>query len=55
MLNRGVAPQSIWDALMVGAGELLNARARHRFIALVTTTNALRFAYVPPPAMTRAG
>ena len=23
MLNRGVAPQSIWDALFVGAGELL--------------------------------
>ncbi len=23
LLNRGVAPQSIWDALLLGAGELL--------------------------------
>jgi hypothetical protein len=45
MLNRGVAPQSIWDALMVGAGELLMRQPGIVALHSVTSTNAMRFAY----------
>ncbi|HEY2883056.1 MAG TPA: hypothetical protein VGJ15_11495, partial [Pirellulales bacterium] len=45
MLNRGVAPQSIWDALMVGAGELLMRQPGIVALHAVTSTNALNFAY----------
>jgi len=44
-LNRGVAPQSIWDALHLGAGELLMRQPGIASLHAVTTTNALRFAY----------
>jgi hypothetical protein len=45
MLNRGVAPQSVWDALLVGAGELLARAPGIVALHAVTSSNALRFAY----------
>jgi hypothetical protein len=45
MLNRGVAPQSIWDAMQVAAGELLMRQPGIVALHAVTTTNALHFAY----------
>ncbi|MBI2825643.1 MAG: hypothetical protein HYX69_13245 [Planctomycetia bacterium] len=45
LLNRGVAPQSIWDALLVGAGELLARAPGIVALHAVTSSNALRFAY----------
>lgn len=44
-LNRGVAPQSIWDALFLGAGELLMRQPGLVALHAVTSTNALHFAY----------
>ncbi|QDU96644.1 twin-arginine translocation signal domain-containing protein [Lignipirellula cremea] len=44
-LNRGVSPQSVWDALHVGAGELLMRQPGIVGLHAVTTTNALHFAY----------
>ena len=44
-LNRGVAPQSIWDALFHGAGELLMRQPGLVALHAVTSTNALHFAY----------
>ena len=44
LLNRDVAPQSIWDALFVGAGELLVRQPGIVALHAVTTTNALRYA-----------
>jgi len=43
LLNRGVAPQSIWDALFDGAGELLLREPGIRALHAVTCTNALHF------------
>src|SRR5437667_3317818 len=43
MLNRGVAPQSLWDALFDGAGELLIREPGIRSLHAVTCTNALHF------------
>jgi hypothetical protein len=45
LLNRGVAPQSIWDALQLGAGELLMRQPGIVGLHAVTSTNALRYAY----------
>ncbi len=45
LLNRGVAPQSIWDALFDGAGELLLRQPGIVSLHAVTSTNALHFAY----------
>jgi hypothetical protein len=45
MLNRGVAPQSIWDAMQVAAGELLMRQPGIVALHAVTTSNALHFAY----------
>jgi hypothetical protein len=45
LLNRGVAPQSIWDALFVGAGELLVRQPGIVALHAVTSTNALHFAF----------
>lgn len=45
LLNRGVAPQSIWDGLLSGASELLMRQPGIVALHAVTTTNALRFAY----------
>ena len=44
-LNQGVAPQSIWDAFFLGAGELLIRKPGLTSLHAVTTTNALHFAY----------
>ncbi len=46
LLNRGVSPQSIWDGLFVSAGELLMRQPGIIALHAVTTTNALRFAFV---------
>ncbi len=45
ILNRGVAPQSVWDALHVAAGELLMRQPAIVALHAVTSTNALHFAY----------
>jgi hypothetical protein len=45
LLNRGVAPQSIWDALFDGAGELLLRQPGLIALHAVTTTNAMHYAY----------
>ena len=45
LLNRGIAPQSIWDALFDGAGELLLRQANIVSLHAVTTTNAMHYAY----------
>jgi hypothetical protein len=44
-LNKGVAPQSLWDALFTGAGELLMRQPGIVALHAVTSTNALAFAY----------
>ncbi len=44
-LNRGFAPQSVWDALFHGAGELLMCQPGLVSLHAVTSTNALHFAY----------
>ncbi len=45
LLNRGIAPESIWDALMCGAVELLMREPGIVALHAVTTTNALRYLY----------
>jgi hypothetical protein len=45
LLNRGVSPQSIWDAMFNGAGELLVRRPGIISLHAVTSTNALHFAF----------
>ena len=45
LMNRGVSAQSIWDALLVGSGELLARQPGIVALHSVTTTNALRFAF----------
>ena len=45
LLNRGAAPESIWDSLFQGAAELLMRQPGLVSLHAVTTTNALHFAY----------
>ena len=45
LLARGAAPQSLWDALHLGAGELLMRQPGIVALHAVTTTNALRYAF----------
>jgi hypothetical protein len=45
LLNRGVAPQSVWDALFDAAGELLLRQPGIVALHAVTSTNALHFAF----------
>jgi hypothetical protein len=45
MLNGGAGPQSIWEALMDGAGELMMRDPNIRSLHAVTTTNAMHFAF----------
>jgi hypothetical protein len=45
LINRGVSPQSIWDALFVGAGELLLRQPGIVALHAVTSTNALHYAF----------
>ena len=44
-INRGVSPQSVWDALLVGSGELLMRQPGIVGIHTLTTTNAMRYAF----------
>ena len=44
-LNRGVSPQSVWDALHVASGEMLMKQPAIVALHSVTSTNALHFAY----------
>ena len=45
MLNRGVAPQSLWDAVFVGAGELLMRQPAIVALHASTTSNAMHYLY----------
>jgi hypothetical protein len=45
LLNRGVGPQSVWDAVFAGAGELLMRQPGIVALHAVTTSNALHYAY----------
>ena len=45
LLARGVAPQSLWDAIFQGAGELLMRRPGIATLHAVTATNALHYAF----------
>jgi hypothetical protein len=44
-INGGVSPQSVWDALLVGSGELLMRQPGIVGIHTLTSTNALRYAF----------
>jgi hypothetical protein len=45
LLNAGVAPQSVWEAIFDGAGELMMRDPNIRSLHAVTTTNAMHFAF----------
>ena len=45
LLNKGVAPASIWDGLFLRRGRTADAAAGHRRPARVTSANALHYAY----------
>lgn len=45
LLNKDVAPQSIWEALFNGSGELMMRNPDIRSLHAVTTTNAMHFAF----------
>jgi hypothetical protein len=45
LLNRRIAPQSIWDGLFAGAGELLMRRPGLVSLHALTTTNAIHYAF----------
>lgn len=44
-LNKGVSPQSVWDALLTGGSELLMRQPGIVALHSLTTGNALKFAY----------
>jgi hypothetical protein len=46
ILNRGISPRSLWDALMGGAGELLMRSPGIVSLHAVTSTNALHQAFL---------
>lgn len=45
LLNKGVSPDSVWDGLFCGAGELLMRQPGIVGLHTLTTTNAIHFAY----------
>jgi hypothetical protein len=45
VINRGVSPQSVWDALLCGSGELLMRQPGIVGLHTLTTTNAMRYAF----------
>jgi len=45
LLKKGIAPQSIWDGLLLGAGELLMRQPGIVGLHTLTSANALRYAY----------
>lgn len=50
LLNKGVAPQSVWDAVLAGGGELLMRRPGIVSLHSLTTANAVRYAYETSPS-----
>lgn len=44
-LNQGISPQSVWDALFAGAGELLMRQPGIVALHALTSTNAIHYAY----------
>jgi hypothetical protein len=44
-INHGISPQSVWDALLVGAGELLMRQPGIVGIHTLTSTNAMHYAF----------
>lgn len=45
LLNKGVAPQSVWDGLFAGAGELLIRQPGIVALHAMTSSNAFRYAF----------
>lgn len=45
LVQREIAPQALWDAMLLGAGELLVRQPGIVALHAVTTTNALRYAW----------
>lgn len=45
LLNKGLAPQSVWDAVFGSSGEMLMRRPGIVSLHSLTTANAIRFAY----------
>jgi hypothetical protein len=45
LVQRRIAPQALWDAMLLGAGELLVRQPGIVALHAVTTTNALRYAW----------
>ncbi|HEY8505639.1 MAG TPA: hypothetical protein VIL46_13725 [Gemmataceae bacterium] len=45
LLNAGVSPDSVWDGLLLGAGELLMRQPGIVGLHTLTTTNALHYAF----------
>ncbi|MCA9208834.1 MAG: twin-arginine translocation signal domain-containing protein [Planctomycetales bacterium] len=45
LLNRGIAPDSVWDAVFVGSGELLMRQPGIIGLHTLTTANAMRYAF----------
>ena len=45
LVNAGASPQAVWDALFLGAGELLLRKPGIVALHAVTTTNALHYAF----------
>ena len=45
MLNKGVSPQSVWDALLSGAAEMVMRRPDIVSLHAATTSNAMRYCY----------
>ena len=45
LLNRGASPQSLWDAILDGSGEMLMRRPGIISLHAVTTANALHYAF----------
>jgi hypothetical protein len=45
LIGRGISPQSIWDGLFMGSGELMIRQPAITALHSVTSTNAMRYAY----------
>jgi hypothetical protein len=45
MINKGVSPQSVWDALFVGSAEMLMRQPAIVALHTLTTSNAIRYAF----------
>lgn len=45
LLNRGIGPQAVWDALLDGGGEILMRRPGIVGLHAVTTANAMRYVF----------